>query len=393
MSVTRSSNLELYILLFWFSDDWGQFGRAYERVAENLAKLPEVAQVVCMFPPVSARKAGPGSTMYARPISPNLALLSETDHCLFNPRGPGFRLRRWVNRKYRDFSLRRYLKSRGFTEANTILWLFPPHPYIDRLLTAVPHSGVVAHVIDNFTKFDPGHELHQRAIKQYPELGNWADLIITTSEANRELFSQHGKPCYMFWPAVDQSFIGAPDVLPYKLNGARPQLGYVGWIMDRTDLDLVAHVLRSRPDWQVTLVGPEYPEGLIAKSGLLDFPNFSYRGPMPQADVPDFLRSLDVCIMPHRDNEYSRSMGPLKLYQYLASGRPVVTTEVGGLDRVRDYIRVAADYDDFVHQIEFALTLDDTKQSTARINFARNESWETRAREMLHTALQHIKLQ
>jgi glycosyltransferase involved in cell wall biosynthesis len=381
---------KLNVLLFWFDDDWGRFGRAYQRVAEQLAQMPEVNHVACMFPPVSARELGLNGALRVRTVTEHLSLITETDYSWFRLDQPPFRLRVSINRYHRARALRAHLRQLGFRAENTVLWLFPPHPYLERLIAVVPHRLVICHVIDDFTKIDPGHWLHSMAKDQYPRLGQLADMIFTSSEPNREQFSTVSKSCRFFWPAVDKRFIGRAQSLPHRLTGEAPRLGYVGWILDRTDLDLMAHVARQRPQWHLIVVGPQYPADILDRSGLLSLPNVEYRGPIPQDDVPAFLDSLDVCLMPHRDNSYSRSTGPLKLYQYLACGKPVVSTAVAGLERVRHLIRVAAGPDDFIGQIETALLTDSTEDSAKRIEDARLNTWDVRVREMLDTVLAQL---
>jgi glycosyltransferase involved in cell wall biosynthesis len=150
------------------------------------------------------------------------------------------------------------------------------------------------------------------------------------------------------------------------------------------------YIAIQRPQWKLTLVGPQHPDGILSRTGLLSLPNVEYRGPMPQKDVPTFLRSLDVCLMPHRDTEYSRSMGPLKLYQYLASGKPVVSTAVAGLDQVREHVRVASDYDEFVRHIEEALQTDNPTLAAKRIDAARKQTWRLRIREIFDVVRSHL---
>ena len=245
--------------------------------------------------------------------------------------------------------------------------------------------------MDDFTKFDPNHELYSAAHSQYPKLGHWSDIIFTTSIANQEYFFKTGKPCHMFWPAVDESFLGVPDRLPYLSKPGATRLGYVGFIMERTDLDLLAFVAQQRPHWHLVLAGPQYPAGYLDDSRLLDLPNVDYLGPIPQREVPEFLKTLDICLMPHRDNEYSRSMGPLKLYQYLASGRPIVSTNVAGLERVRDHIRIANDRQEFLDAIETALSSDTVECSAERIEFAKQHTWPVRVVEMFDVVEQSLE--
>ncbi len=391
MNSHNSKTTRINILLFWFHDDWGMYGRAYERVAEHLAKLPEVGRVVCMFPPVSGRENRMDAPLRIREVSQNLTLLAETD---FKPIHLGrrfTRIQKRFNQFLRNRALKAQLRTLGFRGENTVLWLFPPHPYIERLLKTVPYQLVVTHVIDNFSKFDSTHFLYPYAQDQYPKLGEWSDIIITTSEANQQVFAKSGAPCHLFYPAVDQSFIGKPGTLPHRIGGKAPRLGYVGFIMDRTDLDLIKFVASQRPQWHILLAGPQYPDRYLDESGLLELPNVEYLGPLLQENVPDFLNSLDVCLMPHRDTEYSRSMGPLKLYQYLASGRPIVSTNVAGLEKVREHIFVAHDAEEFIAQIDKALQTDTVELSSERINFAKQNTWPVRVHEMLEVVQKHLE--
>jgi glycosyltransferase involved in cell wall biosynthesis len=374
------------ILLFWFNDDWGQYGRAYEKIASHLATLPEVDQVVCMFPPEIAEGQDASSLLRERRLSPKLALLTE--------RLPPFRLGAgrlaWIRGNARRLmarqALRRYLGALGFRRERTLLWLFPPHPYIDRIRTLVPHRLVVAHVIDDFTEFDRSHWLYPFAMDQYPRIGEWADIIFTASNANRVRFAATGVPCHRFLHAVDEPFIAIPSLPPHRATGARPQLGYVGFIMGRTDLALLRSVAARRPDWDLVLVGPEHPAGYVKDSGVLELANVRWLGEMPNEEVPAFLQSLDVCLMPHVDNAYTRSMAPLKLFQYLGSGRPIVSTPVAGIEFAGDLVRVATDAAGFIAHVQHSLDHDRPEDGAARIELVRTATWGMRVGEMLRAA-------
>jgi glycosyltransferase involved in cell wall biosynthesis len=377
------------IVMFWFNDDWGNYGRAYERVAEHLANIDDIGHITCVFPPI---RDSSDQYLRIRQVKPKLTLLTETNFKRFRLDRPFSRLRNQLNERLKERALRTYLRRIGYRKQNTVLWLFPPHHYVERLVKGVPHRLAVTHVIDNFTKFDSSHPLHTAARKQYPKLGEWSDIIVTTSQANQREFAETGRPCYLFYPAVDHIFIGQPEQPPHRITGAPPRLGYVGFIMDRTDLDLIAFVAKQRPQWRLVLAGPQYPAGYLDESGLLDLANVEYLGPVPQKEVPAFLRSLDICLMPHRDNEYSRSMGPLKLYQYLASGRPIVSTNVAGLERVREHILVANNREEFIEHIETTLQFDTADRSAERIEVAKKNTWPVRVREMFEIVQKHLDM-
>lgn len=376
---------KINIVFFWFHNDWGQYGRAYEQIAKAMAELPEVEKVVCTFPPRQQKESHGRPALKIRKAGTNLTLLEEAGAMPSKPRRRnGIAFLRYRLHKFRsNQAFKTFFAQNNIHSYNTILWLFPPHPYIHRLLEVVPRMGVVTQVIDDFTKFDPAHTLYLHAHCQYPEIGQWSDLIFVTSMANLKKFSATGRPCRIHLPAVDPSFLGKPTPLPHKLSHKAPRLGYLGFIMERTDLELIRHIACERPQWDIVLAGPEYPEGHLAHSGLLGLPNITHLGTVSQQKAPEFLQSLDVCLLPHHDNEYSQSMGPLKLYQYLASGRPVVATDVAGLELVRDCIHIGSDQHEFLAKIELALEADTLEFSEQRIRLAAANTWAARVREML----------
>ena len=369
--------MEINIVLFWFGRNWGE-GRTFQKVAEHLSKIKEVKHVVCMFPPKPVKE-----NVYAWPleinrISRKLMVLSQNRRVVPTSSKP-YRLRVWINRYVKEHALLTYLRMCDFRRENTILWLFPPHPYLDELIRAIPHRLLVTHIVDNFTKLREDKWLYDSASVQYPALQREADVIITGSDYNHQIFSAGRTHCYMFENAADDAFIGEPSRLPY-LNGASPRLGYVGTISQRTDICLLEHVARSRPEWKVLIAGRQ--ELPLNQRGLLDLPNVQYLGIIPYQELPGFIRSLDVCLIPHKNTDYCKSMSPLKLFQYLASGRPIVSTSIGGLEKLKGYLMIGETYDDFVECIEQVLREDTEDMSRRRIEAVKKETWDNRVQGM-----------
>jgi glycosyltransferase involved in cell wall biosynthesis len=383
MTFRRRRHNRLNILLFWWQNDWGRYGRAYEKVAEQLARQPEIDQVVCLFPPAADTAVG-HSALTVKRVADNLLLVNQE---LAPHDGSRSELRRRVHDVRSTLELIAFLRLvRGFRKRTTILWLFPPHPYLEKLVRIVPHQLVVTQIVDNFTLFDRRHWLHPYAEAQYPRLGQISDLILVASALNQEIFGSSGTACVRFDNAVDETFIADPSPLPFRQHRERPRVGYVGWITERTDLALLEYVARARPEWWILIAGPRYGDD-VDTTALGSLPNVRLLGPLPYPEVPAFLQSLDVTLIPHRDTPYSRSMSPLKLYQYLASGRPVVSTPIAGLDGVRQHIAVAGSYPDFVQAIEHALARDTIDAARTRIDSAKQETWPRRVRAMFEVVM------
>lgn len=105
----------------------------------------------------------------------------------------------------------------------------------------------------------------------------------------------------------------------------RPRLGYFGVIDERMDLELVAALALARPDWQIVMVGPVVK---IDETSLPQYPNLHWIGLQSYALLPHLLAGWDLCLMPFALNESTRFISPTKTLEYLAGGKPVVSTAI-----------------------------------------------------------------
>jgi UDP-galactopyranose mutase len=137
----------------------------------------------------------------------------------------------------------------------------------------------------------------------------------------------------------------------------RPRFGFYGVIDERMDLDLVAALADARPDYQIVMVGPVVK---ISPDDLPQRPNLHYPGGKTYAELPDYLRGWDVALMPFAINEATRFISPTKTPEYLAAGRPVVSTPI--TDVIRHYgeieaVKIADTPEAFVAACDAALAL------------------------------------
>lgn len=136
-----------------------------------------------------------------------------------------------------------------------------------------------------------------------------------------------------------------------------PRLGFYGVVDERMDLDLLERLADERPEWSVVVVGPVVK---IDPESLPKRPNLFYLGGKSYAELPHYLAGWDVALMPFAINESTRFISPTKTPEYLAGGRPVVSTPI--VDVVRHYgeleaVKVAASPDEFVAACDQALAL------------------------------------
>jgi glycosyltransferase involved in cell wall biosynthesis len=182
-----------------------------------------------------------------------------------------------------------------------------------------------------------------------------------------------------FVRATDRS-IAAPEVA-----GLRPPvIGFAGnFLASKVDFGLLDEVARSRPDWTLLLIGPSARETQAALERLARLPNVLWLGPKPYAELPRFVAVFDVGLIPYVSNAYTRSCFPLKLYEYLAAGKPVVASGLPELAGMEPDVVLTSGPGAFARAIEQALAQHGEEQKERRMRVAAANSWETRTERLL----------
>ncbi len=140
----------------------------------------------------------------------------------------------------------------------------------------------------------------------------------------------------------------------------------------------------QRPDWTISLVGP-LSYGLDANdlARLRALPNVRFAGAVPPEQVPAVMAGCDVGLIPYKLNEQTRHVNPLKVYEYLACGKPVVGTPLPELRQFEPLVRLAGDVDGFIAAVEAALAEGDDPQAVAaRLAVAAANTWDARVERM-----------
>jgi UDP-galactopyranose mutase len=205
-------------------------------------------------------------------------------------------------------------------------------------------------------KFAPEHllELEQELIDK-------ADIVFTGGSSLYEAKKDRHPNVHCFASSVDRAhFAKARSALfdpADQEDLPRPRLGFYGVIDERFDTELLDKVAEMRPDWSFVMVGPVVK---IAEEDLPKRPNIHYLGPKTYAQLPAYLSGWDVALMPFAMNESTMFISPTKTPEYLAGGKPVVTTPVK--DVVRTYgelegVKIASTPEEFVAACEEALEL------------------------------------
>jgi len=186
---------------------------------------------------------------------------------------------------------------------------------------------------------------------------------------------------YFLEQAVDFDHFAAPaaSTAPAIAAIPRPVLAYFGWIDYVIDAELVEQVARLRPDWNWVFIG--------RKSNLvrISAPNVHFLGPKPYGELPQYLRHVDVCVLPWKqDHEFVRYGSAIKVREYMASGKPVVMPPLYEYSQAPGILRYTST-DEFIGAVEDALAGDTAEQRKLRQDWVRNYTWDVRTLQLSQT--------
>lgn len=163
----------------------------------------------------------------------------------------------------------------------------------------------------------------------------------------------------------------------------RPIVGYYGAISDWFDTELLAHCARSKPEWNFVLIGSTMGADLQPLNGLS---NVHLLGEKKYAELPGYFAYFDVCTIPFKLVPLTLATNPVKFYEYMSAGKPVVSIDLPELAPYADDCYLAHNGKEFVAQLETAMEQkDDQDKISRRIALARENSWDARVAALLRT--------
>ncbi len=233
------------------------------------------------------------------------------------------------------------------------LWLSSP--------LAAPVAGRLG---EDYLVFDATDDwLHHPQLNQaareieagYDRMRERADLILTTSPALCRRLERAAGHVHFLANGVPADFASArAGSPPADLRALTPPiLGYAGKINERLDVALVSQLARRLPEASFAFIGQLHAPRHFAR--LRVHRNVHYLGDKPYTALPDYLAAFDVCLIPHEVSALTESMNPLKFYEYLAAGRPVVSTPVAGIEEIEGWVATASGATEFEQALRRAL--------------------------------------
>lgn len=397
--ISRNGRDSLDIAFFWKQNDSDLFGRRSDMIVKYLLMSERVGTIVHFDRAASLsdlrrmanaekqRGRSLDAMQLDRTVARTLELVDEERlkrRLFIRSEGRssfgGFAGRQAATDDRHDEFVAGALRAAGLDPTGTVAWVCPVVQGFTKLNERLGFRKIIVDLIDDQRTWESCSEADQAAIhKQYEDTLRMADLVFTNCEGNRQRFAWARADMIVIPNGTEIRSEREPLMVPEQLRALRrPIVGYVGNLRDRIDWELLRILADRRPSWSFVLAGPVEDDRL--PDWVTNRPNLFFPGPVPYEASRSWMRSFDVAIVPHLKSQMTASMNPLKLYNYLAAGVPVVTTPVSNIDEVMDLVCIRDTPADFIEAIESLLSSPRPDIPSGRLE---SFSWERRVKAML----------
>ncbi len=311
-----------------------------------------------------------------REVRPNLHVLSLPVMLPFSHR---FSLLNWLNQWWAVAIIRRHMETLGMRAP--IVWTYTP--LVGSRISSLGGCRLVYDCVDAQGQY-PGMGRYVDGMEE--DLLRRADVVFVTSEALLERAGRLAARVHLVPNGVDAEHLRRATLpeteVPDDVAGlSRPVIGFVGALAEWIDFEAIRALAERRPSWSIVLIGPAKRAGEVHT--LERFGNVRLLGMRPKESLPGYLKAFDACISPFRPGELATAADPLKVYEYLAAGRPVVLSGLPAMERLAGLVYVARGPEDYVSQVERALEENTEARVQQRLAFAETRSWDRLFAEVL----------
>lgn len=246
-----------------------------------------------------------------------------------------------------------------------------------------PKARVVYDCVDDH-RAQAGVDRNPRLVeREEAAIAKRAAAIAVTTEPLRARFTSLNPNVHLVPNAADvQAFLTKPSGEPADITHIpHPRIGTVGALDTyKVDVQLLHTVAQAHPEWHFVLVGPvDYSETSEGNgvAGLRALPNIHFLGWKPKEEIPGYVHAFDVAIIPYRESPYNRASFPLKFWEFMATGKPVVASGLPSLESYRRLVTLVSSPDTFIRGIRDALARG-AEEGEARRAEARQHDWAAR---------------
>ena len=324
--------------------------------------------------------------LFVETIGPDPQLVSPAAHFWTAPNFPTvtilrlqFPTWRWSDGAFVDRERRRLVKEflagpgAGQFE-NPAQWFYDPMA-VPAFLGQMDEIGVVYDCMDELSKFrcaPPQIKMRERKLLAA------ADVVFTGGRKLWEAKKLQNENCHFYGCGVDVTHFGSARNAETKIPAdiaslKKPVLGYFGVVDERMDYELLVTLADANPAWSIAMVGPQ-----IKVDSVPQRPNLHWLGQKNYIELPAYCKAFDVCMMPFALNEATEFINPTKALEYMATGRPIVSSAVA--DVVTNFgavVSIARSHKEFIALCRAAIAKADGARIEAGLKQASENSWDS----------------
>jgi glycosyltransferase involved in cell wall biosynthesis len=280
--------------------------------------------------------------------------------------------------------IKRRMKEEGFQ--NPYLWCYSPTSC--DLTKSIKNRGVIYDCVDRHSAYK-GMINPEVVDRMEADLASGASYVFCTAKGLYDTLKQYNENISLIPNGADYELFSRAfggDEENIDLN--KPVFGFIGMLQECIEYDYMEALVRQFPHGELIIVGRPLPG--VDLSPLEKYPNVHFKGLLPQEELPGIIRSFNVCLNLFKEGNLSKDVSPLKLYEYLATGKPIVST--GEPLQVLDYagvIYIAENKEDFVLKCKEALEEKDPEKRRKRMEYGKACSWDNRVGQMEKILIEH----
>lgn len=237
--------------------------------------------------------------------------------------------------------------------------------------------------VDNVSGFP---NIHKARIKEEEVLVKCSDLVVVSSDTLFVKIKEHANKIICIPNAGDFSHFSKSTSEHLLRDFPKPVVGYFGAIAEWFDTNLIEFIAKKRNDITFVFIGDTYGSNL---KKLMNLDNVYFLGERPYSEIPKYLIEFDVCLIPFKMTKLIQDTHPIKIYEYFAAGKPVVTTDIPALHKMNDLCYIAKNSNDFLAKLDLALNEKNPDLVNRRIEFSSKNTWQERI-NLLYPELEKV---
>ncbi|ADQ06657.1 conserved hypothetical protein [Caldicellulosiruptor hydrothermalis 108] len=360
------------------------------RKQQIMKRMPQNCRIFYLDPPVTL--IGPLKDPSLRPyltrfrkspkrIKENLFVFA------LPPIIPFYNKKRAIN-KFNQKMIANFVKEviyQNFDLKSPIIWTYMPNT-VD-LLEHLSYSFLVYDCIDKHSEFQ-GFIDKALVESMEDELAQKSNVVFTTTQGLYNKLKQLNAHTYLVPNGAEfEHFNRASNKLPVPdkmKNIPHPIFGFVGVIHTWIDTQLIEYLAKEKREWSFVLIGPVGAG--VSVDNLKKLSNVYLLGRIDHRDLPQYVSQFDVCLNLFRTNKLSENVSPLKFYEYLATGKPIVSTSMPQVEEFSDVVYIGKNYEDMLVKCIQALQEaqnPNIEKIEKRIEYAKQTSWDSRVAQII----------